>query len=417
MSLKDLRKVTSEVIKKNPTSIVNVDTNTLVHKICFDSPQLTYMFGGFSIDRIHQSFGPESSGKSSYYTYIAGQCQKHVPEYIKKLSDDLTKNDKTFRGMTGKEVAERFSEKQVVVYMDFERTFDPEYAANLGLNLDEDHFILLQPDTLEEGAKAALEYIESGSVCACILDSDAMAPTALDLEADPGDTGFNGAKGANVLKQVYKRFNIACSNYLTPLLVVSQERANLNVMSHLPSVTGGTAIRFAASTRNRVTKLDTIKNGSEDVGIQIRVRNYKNKTGTPWRDAIMNLYFKGGFKVDDEFFDFFSIFDIIHKGNGGVYTADFLPNGKIRGAENVKQWITDPAQSKLYEELKEQVMLKLLTRNSLDDNNVAIADENGNVVVDDTSTPLSLPNAQSLADEPMGVATEEGGDSPDLGIE
>lgn len=414
MSLKDLRKVTEKVIKDNPASVVKADSNTMVHKICFDSPQLTYMFGGFSIDRIHQSFGPESSGKSSYYTYIAGQCQKHVPEYINDFSDELETTGKTFRNMTGKEVREKFSDKNVVVYLDFERTFDPNYAANLGLNCDDEHLILLQPDTLEEGASMALEYVKSGSVCCVILDSDAMAPTSLDLESDPGDTGFNGAKGANVLKQVYKNFNIQCSNYLTPLLVVSQERANLNVMSHLPSVTGGTAIRFAASTRNRVTKVDTLKDGTQDVGIQIRIRNYKNKTGTPWRDAIMNLYFNGGFKVDDEYFDFLSIFDIIHKGNGGVYSADFLPNGKIRGAENLKTWLTDPAQEALYDELKKKVMQKLLVKNELDANNVAVTDENGLLSEkDDESKPLSMAD---LANEAMGIVSEEGGDSPDLGL-
>lgn len=295
----------------------------------------------------------------------------------------------TWRGLNADEFGKKFENKSVAVYLDYERTFDPEYATRLGMNCDDEHLILLQPDTLEDGAKMAIDYMKLGLVCCVILDSDAMAPTNLDLESDPGDTGFGGAKGANVLKQVYKNMNLQCSNYLTPLIVISQERDSMNVMSHLPSVTGGRAIRFASSTRNRITKLETLKVGTEDAGIQLRVRNYKNKTGTPWRDAVMNLYFEGGFKVDDEYFDFLVLFDIIHKGNGGVYTADFfteengVPTGKIRGADNLKTWITAPERKELYDSLKAQIMEKLMSKNELDDNNVEV-NENG-VAENDTT--------------------------------
>lgn len=299
-----------------------------------------------------------------------------MPEEIERRYNKMKSEDETWRGLDAESFKKKFENKSVVLYLDYERTFDPEYAEQLGMNTDEDHLILLQPDTLEDGAKIAIDYMKLGLVCCVILDSDAMAPTNLDLESDPGDTGFGGAKGANVLKQVYKNMNLQCSNYLTPLLVISQERDSMNVMSHLPSVTGGRAIRFASSTRQRITKLETLSNGKEDAGIQIRVRNYKNKTGVPWRDAVLNLYFDGGFKVDDEYFGFLALFDIIHKGNGGVYTADFLPNGKIRGEANVKEWITAPEQKELYDKLKEKVMEKLLTKNETDADNVAV-DENG----------------------------------------
>ena len=347
MALKDFKKTLEKVTKDHSKAIVAANANTLIHKITFDSPQLTYMFGGFSYDRIHNLFGPESSGKSSTFSYIAGQLQEKIPQ-----------------------VCDEYKEKQVVVYMDFERTFDPTYANKLGLNTDEDHFVLLQSDTLEEACAITEELVKTNSVCCVILDSDAAAPTNLDAESEIGATGFNGAKAANTLKEVYKRFNVLCSNYKFPLLVVSQERANMQIGAFLPSVTGGTALKFFSSTRCRVQKMEQIKNGDEVIGIQIRVRNYKNKTSVPNRDAIMNLYFDGGFKSDDEYFEFLTKLNIIEKCPGGVYKADFLPDGKIRGAANLLEWITRPEQKELYDKLKEQVTAKLLVSSELDADNV-----------------------------------------------
>lgn len=169
---------------------------------------------------------PESSGKSSLYTYIASQLQKKMPEEMVRLA-------KAFEDEGRKEEAEKirkdFKDKQFVIYLDFEGTFDPSHAEQIGLNMDEEHFALFQPDSIEDGFTMIEPYVKSGSVCCVILDSDAAATTNLDNESDFGSTGFNGAKDAAVLTMVYKKFNVLCRNYLTPLLVVSQERANMCV--------------------------------------------------------------------------------------------------------------------------------------------------------------------------------------------
>lgn len=386
MALKDFKKALEKVTKDHAKAVVAANANTLIHKITFDSPQLTYMFGGFSYDRIHNLFGPESSGKSSTFSYIAGQLQKKIPQ-----------------------VCDEYKEKQVVVYMDFERTFDPNYANKLGLNTDEDHFVLLQSDTLEEACAITEELVKTNSVCCVILDSDAAAPTNLDAESEIGATGFNGAKAANTLKEVYKRFNVLCSNYKFPLLVVSQERANMQIGAFLPSVTGGTALKFFSSTRCRVQKMEQIKNGDEVVGIQIRVRNYKNKTSVPNRDAIMNLYFDGGFKSDDEYFEFLTKLNIIEKCPGGVYKADFLPDGKIRGAANLLEWITQPEQKELYAKLKEQVTAKLLVNSELDADNVDPEKEDAAAAGIRLTAPSAEEKAEvaELAKEALEAASAE----------
>ena len=364
MALKDFRKAMEKVAKDHKDAIAKADANTLIHKLSFDSPQLTYMFGGFSYDRIHNFFGPESSGKSSMFTYIAGQLQKKMPQQKPE-----------------------WAEKQVVVYMDFERTFDPNYATNLGMNCDEEHLVLLQPDTLEEGCAITESLIKESkdAICCVILDSDAAAPTNLDAESEMGATGFNGAKAANTLKEVYKRFNILCSNYQFPLLVVSQERANLSSpMAHLPSQTGGTALRFFSSTRCRIQKMDAIKKADDVIGIQIRVRNYKNKTSVPNRDALMDLYFDGGFNSTAEYLQFIVDFDIIHKA-GGWYSwvdeenklGEMETNKKgeqepkiykWQGGEKVQTWLEEHPE--IYDEFKKIVDDKLCVANELDANNV-----------------------------------------------
>lgn len=336
------------------------------------------------------------------------------------MPDEIERLAKAFEDEGFKEDADRtrklFKDKQFVVYLDFEGTFDPNHAAQIGLNMDSDHFQLFQPDSIEDGFTMIEPYVKSGSVCCVIFDSDALATTNLDNESDFGSTGFNGAKDAAVLAMVYKKFNVMCRNYLTPLLVVSQERDNMNVMSHLPSTTGGKAIRFAATTRNRITKVDTLKNkAGEDAGIQMRVRNYKNKAGIPWRDAVMNLWFDGGFNSDDEYFDFFVIFDMIHKGNGGVYTADFLPNGKIRGADNVKQWIMSDEAKDVYNKLKEAVTQKLLGVNELDTGNINPESSEDAEKADLSKVKLTI---SELAEQALDASSStESENPPDLGLE
>lgn len=353
---------------------------------------------------------PESGGKSSLLTYIASQLQKKMPEEMARLAQEFEDEGKK---EDAEKIRKNFKDKQFVIYLDFEGTFDPNHAEQIGLNMDEEHFALFQPDSIEEGFTMIEPYVKSGSICCVIFDSDAMATTNLDNESDFGSTGFNGAKDAAVLTMVYKKFNVLCRNYLTPLLVVSQERANMNVCSHLPSQTGANMIKFAATTRCRITKLDTLKNKEGiDAGIQMRVRNYKNKAGVPWRDAVMNLWFDGGFNSNDEYFDFFIIFDFIHKGAGGVYTADFLPNGKIRGAEKVKEWIMSDEAKDIYENLKNKVTQKLLGNNKLDAENInpELSAEIEKADLEKVKVTIS-----ELAERALDDSTEE--ESPDLGLE
>jgi hypothetical protein len=130
--------------------------------------------------------------------------------------------------------------------------------------------------------------------------------------------------------------------------------------------TGGEAPNFYSSTINRVTKIDVIKDAVETIGQQIRVRNYKNKTSIPFRDAEMNLYFKGGFKPDDEYLDFIIKFNIFKQG-GAWFTNDEY-NVKLNGRVKVQEWLNQ--NSEAFEKMKNQVDELLTKETSLDINNV-----------------------------------------------
>ena len=277
--------------KKIGNAIKPVNQNLLCKKLITDSPRLNYEYGGgVKIGCFHRYIGPESGGKSTICIYIAGQFQQHLAEQHPDLADH-----------------------NVVVYMDFERSFDPDHAKDNGLDVTsiftedgkynpDGKFCLLQPDNLEDGAAALEEMIKTNRVSVVIFDSESMAPTRTVMQDEFNKANFGS--GAKALKEFCNRFNILCANYNTTMFVISQERAQMNTMSHAISTTGGYALKYVASTLNRVRKIENLTEGSKIVGIHMQVRNYKNKTGIPFRECEMDLYYKGGFDSTGEFIDF-----------------------------------------------------------------------------------------------------------------
>lgn len=377
--LKNFKKVMGQLSSKYKDTLLQASDANVVNKTTFQSPQLTYLFSGFSFDRVHQLYGPESSGKSSISTYIAGQLQKQFPE------------------------------KPIVLYIDFERTFDVDYSRNLGLNTDEDHFVLLRAETGEEAFTIAEELIKTECLCCIIFDSDATCPTRSEISDEVNKANFGN--GALMFARILRRWNILCAKYKVPLIWISQERANQNLYSHLPSVTGGYAIKFSATTRNRVTKLENITVGGEIVGIKMRVRNYKNKAGIPYRDAEMNLYFDGGFKSDDEYVDFIIKFEIFKQGGAWFTCERWGEPIKLNGKAKVLEWLKSNPEK--YEELKQEVTNRLLGfSKELDSNNIdPVTTEDGKMQEDSDEEKSYV---ESLASQALDLDLTE--DPPVLDI-
>ena len=336
--MSELSKLLNQFQKKFP-KITRKDSG-IIRTIKLDSPQLSYLFGGgIPIGRIHRLRGPASGGKSTMSIYMAAQIQKKLPELLNRPT------------------------KKTVIYVDFERTFSKNFAEQLGLNCEEDHLIHLLPDDIETAADILMDLIKTDDIAAIIFDSDAAAPSRTMMSDPSGKANFGG--GAKSMSEFIRKINILCANYDTTFFLISQERVNMQPMSHLPSVTGGEAPAFYSSTINRVTKIDVIKDAVETIGQQIRVRNYKNKTSVPFRDAEMNLYFKGGFKADEEYLDFIIKFDIFKQGGAWFTNEEYKV--KLNGRVKVQEWLNQNPDA--FEKFKEQVDNFLSKENNLDINN------------------------------------------------
>jgi recombination protein RecA len=198
---KGLASVLKNIEKTSPKLVRDVKENGRIKNIVSDSAGINYIFGGgIPIGRIVSIYGPFSSGKSSMCNYLAGQLQKKMPEG-----------------------------HRVVVYADFERSFDLNYATENGLDCtsvgDGGNFLFLQPDSLEEFFDSAQELVKTGEIACIILDSEAAAPTKTMMTDPSGKANFGS--GAKAMTEGLRKMNIYCANYDTTMFVVSQERAQM----------------------------------------------------------------------------------------------------------------------------------------------------------------------------------------------
>ena len=293
------------------------------------SPQVSYMMGGgIPTGRVIRFRGPSSAGKSAFCNYIAGNLQQECP----KLYDNPN--------------------KKILIYVDFERTFETRFAETVGVLTDEDHFLHLRPRSIEELSDILMPLVETGDVAAIIFDSDASAPTKASWVDESGKATFGGQ--AKAISEFIRKYNIACADTGTTLLWISQERVNMKFGAHLPAVTGGEALPYYCSIICRITKSDDIKGPGDEgiIGIEMRVRNYKNKCSVPFRDAEgLKLYYKGGFDAKSEFIDFFIKFGIINQA--GAYFK-FELNGEsysLQGRKKLEEFLdTHPDVEKEWQE-------------------------------------------------------------------
>jgi recombination protein RecA len=339
---KELDKIVTSTLKKSSKIFQDASKAGTLQKIPTDSPQINFLFsGGITIGRMHRFRGPESSGKSTACNYLAGQLQRKLPT-------------SGFYGVS--------PEQRYVVYVDWERSFDMNYAAENGLICDEDHLIYMTPESIEDFSDAIIPMIKTGELAAIIFDSDAAACTRAMWVDESGKATFGGQ--ARALGECLRKLVATISNYKTTLFWISQERVNMTPMSHLPNCTGGEAPKFYASTVNRATKTDVIKNGNDVIGITMRIRNYKNKCGIAFRDANVKLYYKGGFKPDEEYIDFLLAFDIIKQKGAYFYVPG--EDKSLQGRVKLQDWLNE--HPKDYEEMKRKVNETILHSNALDAN-------------------------------------------------
>jgi len=258
--------------------------------------------GGVPRGRITEIFGPESSGKTTVCQHILAEAQK--------------------RG-------------GVVAFIDVEHALDPTYARACGVNVDE--LLVSQPDTGEQALEITETLIRSGGVDCVVLDSVAALVPRAEIEGEMGDS-FVGIQ-ARLMSQALRKLTGAVSRSNTALVFTNQLREKIGVMFGNPETTpGGRALKFYASVRLDIRRIETIKTGTDAVGSRVRVKVVKNKVAAPFRVAEFDVMYGEGISREGGLLDVGVASDAVNKtGAWFTYGETRLGQGREQAKEFLKQ--------------------------------------------------------------------------------
>ncbi|HEV3156937.1 MAG TPA: recombinase RecA [Candidatus Baltobacteraceae bacterium] len=278
--------------------------------------------GGLPRGRVVEIYGPESSGKTTLALHVIAEAQR--------------------AGGTA-------------AFIDVEHALDPQYSSNLGVDLDA--LLVSQPDTGEQALEIAEMLVRSNAVDVVVVDSVAALVTKAELEGDMGDAHVG--LQARLMSQALRKLTSAISRSKTVMIFINQLREKVGVMFGNPETTsGGRALKFYASVRLDVRKLEQIKVGQDVVGSRTRVKIVKNKVAPPFRQAEFDITYGKGISKTGSILDVALERNIIGK-SGSWYTYGDTRIGQ--GRENAKAYLEEHAdtagelESKIRELLKSNV--------------------------------------------------------------
>ena len=258
--------------------------------------------GGIPRGRITEIFGPESSGKTTVCQHVIAEAQK--------------------RG-------------GVAAFIDVEHALDPGYARACGVNVDE--LLVSQPDTGEQALEITETLIRSGGIDCVVVDSVAALVPRAEIEGEMGDS-FMGVQ-ARLMSQALRKLTGAVSRSNTALIFTNQLREKIGVMFGNPETTpGGRAMKFYASVRLDIRRIETIKTGTESVGNRVRVKVVKNKVAAPFRVAEFDIMYGEGISKTGELIDLGVAAGVVDKSGSWIsYDGQRIGQGR----ENAKQFLRD----------------------------------------------------------------------------
>jgi recombination protein RecA len=275
--------------------------------------------GGYPRGRIIEIYGPESSGKTTLALHAIAEAQK----------------------LGG-----------IAAFIDAEHALDPIYAHNLGVDIDE--LWVSQPDNGEQALDIAESLIRSGAVDIIVVDSVAALTPQAEIEGEMGDAHMG--LQARLMSQALRKLAGTLSKSKTILIFINQIRMKIGVMFGNPeTTTGGNALKFYASVRLEVRKVETIEKGDEDaIGNKVRVKVVKNKVAPPFRRVELDIIFGKGISRSASLLDAAVKYGIIEK-KGAWYTWGEEKVGQ--GRENAKLYLEQNAEpAKIIEGIVRQKM-------------------------------------------------------------
>ena len=274
--------------------------------------------GGLPRGRIVEIYGPESSGKTTVALHAVASAQR----------------------MGG-----------VAAFIDAEHALDPEYAKKLGV--DTDALLVSQPDTGEQALEIADMLIRSGAIDILVIDSVAALVPRAEIEGEMGDSHVG--LQARLMSQALRKITGALSNTNTTAIFINQLREKIGVMFGSPeTTTGGKALKFYASIRLDVRRIETLKDGTEPIGNRTRVKVVKNKMAAPFKQAEFDIIYGQGISREGGLIDMGVEHGFVRKsGAWYTYEGDQLGQGK----ENARVFLRDNPD--LANELEKKIKEKL----------------------------------------------------------
>lgn len=274
--------------------------------------------GGIPRGRVVEVYGPESSGKTTLTLSIITQVQK----------------------MGG-----------TAAFIDAEHAFDSLYASKVGVKLDE--LLMSQPDTGEQALEIAETLVRSNAVDLIVIDSVAALTPKAEIEGDMGDSHMG--LQARLMSQALRKLTAVISKSKTCVIFINQIRMKIGVMFGSPeTTTGGRALKFYASVRIDLRKIDSIKQGEEFIGNRVKAKIVKNKVAAPFREAEFEIYFDEGISRTADIFDMGVTHEVIQKA-GAWFSFE---NERIgQGKENTRKFLKE--NPKVLARIEKQLLTKL----------------------------------------------------------
>lgn len=258
--------------------------------------------GGIPRGRITEIFGPESSGKSTLALHVIAEAQRAGG---------------------------------IAAFIDAEHALDPAYAGRVGVRVDD--LLVSQPDTGEQALEIAEALVRSGAVDVIVVDSVAALVPRAEIEGEMGDAHVG--LQARLMSQALRKLTGAVSKSRTALIFINQIREKVGVMFGNPETTpGGRALKFYASVRIDVRRVDALKQGTEPVGIRVRAKVVKNKLAPPFRQAEFDLLYNSGIAREGDLLDLGADLGLVTRvGAWYSYGEERLGQGRDNARDYLRQ--------------------------------------------------------------------------------